>query len=61
MIKVEKTGRHYSLASNEYLVTFPDGQTLKLWSPPWNELSDFEEARLAIEKANEIWKTTKKS
>lgn len=56
-IKVERTGRIYSIASSEYLVTFPDGTTRIIWSPPWNDFTPEEEDQNALEYAKNIWGT----
>jgi hypothetical protein len=54
-LNVYKTGRKRSFNSCEYIVTFPDNSQQILWSPPWNELSDKEMDKKALEKATEIW------
>ena len=38
-IKVEATGRAYA-ASHEFKVTFPDGSTTTVWSPPWGDVEE---------------------
>ena len=54
-IKVERTGRQYSVASSEFLVTFPDGKTMTIWSPPWHELTVKGEEIRALQEAQKIW------
>lgn len=59
-IRVERTGRGYSIASSEYLVTFPDGTTQTIWSPPWNDFTPEEEDKCALEYAKQLWKEKEK-
>jgi hypothetical protein len=54
-IKVERTGNCYSIASSEYLVTFPDGSIETIWSPPWHEWEEDEEDAKALEYACKLW------
>lgn len=55
-MKVERTGNTYSIASKEYLVTFPDGTQQTIWSPPWNSYdNEKDEDDAALEYAVEIW------
>ena len=54
-IMVERTGREFSIAGSEYLVTFPDGTQATIWSPPWNDYTDDEEDIAALEYAQELW------
>jgi hypothetical protein len=54
-LRVERTGKQYSIASNEFLVTFPDGTTQTIWSPPWNDFTKEEENRMAYNYARKLW------
>jgi hypothetical protein len=54
-LKVERTGRQYSIASSEFLVTFPDGTTQTIWSPVWNDYTEKEEDLYALEYAKHLW------
>lgn len=54
-IRIERTGNIFSLAASEYLITFPDGSTQTLWSPPWHELDDLEEDAAAHAEARKLW------
>lgn len=51
MAKMERTGNIFSISSSEFLVTFDDGSTMKVWSPPWHENDPETEERLALEWA----------
>lgn len=54
-ISIERTGNTFSIASTEFLITFPDGTTETLWSPPWHEMDkELEDAR-ALEHAAKLW------
>jgi hypothetical protein len=55
MIKVGRTGNTYGMASSEYLVTFPNGVTTTIWSPPWNDFTPEEEDANALDYATELW------
>jgi hypothetical protein len=55
MIKVERTGNTYGMASSEYLVTFPNEDSITIWSPPWNDFSPEEEDAGALEYATKLW------
>ncbi len=54
-IKVERTGKIYSIASSEYLVTFPDGTQQTIWSSPWNNYTEDEEDAEALKYAENLW------
>lgn len=54
-LKVERTGRIYSIASSEFLATFPDGTTNTFWSPPWHEWEAKSEERRAYLQALKHW------
>ena len=54
-IRVERTGAQYSMASSEYRVTFPDGTTMTIWSPPWHEMAPDEEDERAMDEARRLW------
>ena len=54
-IKVERTGNAYSIASVEYLVTYPDGSTERIWSPPWNDMTAEESDLGAMAYAKREW------
>lgn len=58
--KLERTGKVYSIASSEFMITYEDDTTETIWSPPWHDMSEKEEYDLALEKAREIAKTRKK-
>lgn len=42
-IVVRRTGRVYSFASSEFIVTYPDGSEGVVWSPPWHDMTCEEE------------------
>jgi len=48
VVSVERTGNVYSIASSEFLVTFVDGTTMNVWSPPWNDMTPEEEEAGAV-------------
>lgn len=54
-ITVERTGNIFSFAASEYLVTFPNGDKTRIWSPPWHEMKKNEEDISALEFAKKIW------
>lgn len=54
-LKLERTGNVFGIASTEYKVTFPDGTTQSIWSPPWHELDDDEEDAEALKYAERLW------
>lgn len=54
-IRVEPTGNLYSIASREFRVTYPDGSTGTVWSPPWHEMSEDEERDAAINYAMKLY------
>jgi hypothetical protein len=54
-LKVERTGRQYSIASSEYLITFPDGTQETIWSPPWHEYTEEEEDKRTLYHAMCLW------
>lgn len=55
-VSVEKTGYMYSFNGKEYLALFPDGTTMTIGSPPWNEFDEEEEDEGALEYAVSVWK-----
>ena len=55
-IKIERTGNIFSIASSEYLVTFPNGDKTRIWSPPWHEKTPEDEDAGALEYAKELWR-----
>ena len=54
-MKVERTGNQFSIASNEYLVTYPNGTKGIIWSPPWNDYTPEKEDEEALKYAVELW------
>ena len=54
-VSVERTGNCYSIASHEYHVTFPDGTTDTIWSPPWNDYTPQDEDDRALDYADFLW------
>ncbi len=55
-ITVERTGRIFSFAGVEYLVTFPNGDKVTVWSPPWGEdLDEKQKEDEAIEFSRKLW------
>lgn len=54
-IKIERTGNVHSIASSEFKVTYPDGHTGTLWSPPWHEMTEEEESAAAMGEARKRW------
>lgn len=52
---VHRTSNSYSLSSNEFEVSYPDGYIGKIWSPPWHELSPEEEELKAKEYALNLY------
>ena len=56
-IKIERTGNIFSISSTEYLITYPDNSTEILWSPPWHDWNDEEDARALLEASNRWLKT----
>ena len=58
-IKIEKTGRAFSIASNEFIATFPDGTQETFWSPIWHDFTEEEETDKAIEYAIRLWENRK--
>jgi hypothetical protein len=51
----EKLTNHVGDAANGSRVTFPDGSTTTIWSPPWNQWNEAEEDRRALQYANQLW------
>ena len=56
IIKISRTGRQYSIASSEFLVTYPDGSTELIWSTPWHEWTEEQESIEAYKEASKHWK-----
>lgn len=54
-LTIEKTGNIFSIAASEYKVTFPDGSTQTLWSPPWHEFDPEVEDAGALKQTAIIW------
>jgi hypothetical protein len=54
-IKIQRTGKVYSIAASEYLITFPNGFQQTIWSPPWNDFTEKEEDDHALEYAEMLW------
>ena len=54
-IQIHRTGNSVSFNGHEYLVTFPSGDKITIWSPPWNEMSPEEEDAGALMYARELW------
>lgn len=57
-ITIERTGNLRGFrgpVSHEYLVTFPNGSTATIWSPPWNDYSPELEDAGALKAAGEQW------
>lgn len=57
-IIVERTGEVRAFRgpmSSEYLITFPNGSTTTIWSPPWNDYSPDVEDAGALKAAGEQW------
>lgn len=54
-VKVERTGKVFSLASSEYKVTYPDGHVSTIWSPPWHETTKGEEEQAALAYARKLY------
>lgn len=56
VIKIERTGRVFSIASTEYTVTYPDGSKQEsVWSPPWHDWDDEEEDARTLLWAAQKW------
>lgn len=55
VVSVERTGNVYSIASSEFLVTFVDGSTMSVWSPPWNDMTPEEEEAGALRYAEKSY------
>ena len=54
-IKIIRTGRVVSIAGSQFLVTFPNGDQISLWSPPWHEMDQDEEYKGAVTEASQLW------
>lgn len=59
-LKVERTGKIYSIASSEFLATYPDGSTMTFWSPPFHEWDARCESRRAYLQALKHWNEQEK-
>ena len=55
VIVVRRTGRVYSIASNEFSVTYPDGSEGVVWSPPWHEMTPEQEESAARQYAMKLY------
>jgi hypothetical protein len=58
-LKVERTGKQFSIASSEFLITFPDGTTETIWSPVWNEYTEEQLDKAAKFRAEWLWNERK--
>lgn len=54
-ITVERTGNAHSIASSEFRITYPNGHTETIWSPPWNDYGPETEEAGALKAAGERW------
>jgi len=55
IIRIQRTGNTYGVASSEYLVTWPDGTYETIWSPPWHTWDRQQESKEAYRWAAEEW------
>ncbi len=53
--RIERTGNCFSISSNEFRVTYPDGHMGLIWSPPWHEMSEAEEEAAALKAARRMY------
>lgn len=56
ILKVQRTGTATSVAGSEYLVTFPDGETQTINSPPCHDdMSEDQEDAQALLYSAQLW------
>lgn len=58
-ITIQRTGRIYSFAGVEFLVKFPNGDIVSIWSPPWASEVDEDgsprQDEAAMNFAQQLW------
>lgn len=54
-IQVKRTGRKISIAGSEFEITYPNGCTETVWSPPWHDFDPVLEEAGALKWGAARW------
>lgn len=55
VLRVERTGNNYSIASSEFRVIMDGGTAESIWSPPWHDMEPEEEEVIALIEAKKLF------